>query len=106
MPALAWNASPTRVFFRTSKRPCYILGGEVLSSPLYSQLPIGSLAGAQDSASDLARLVEVLRVAPGQVLADIGAGPGALLTIPMAKAVGPSGKVYETDLGRASRTSK
>ena len=58
--------------------------------------------------TDTARLVEVLRVTPGQVLADIGAGPEALLTIPMAEAVGPSGKVYATDmsqmLGRVRET--
>jgi ubiquinone/menaquinone biosynthesis C-methylase UbiE len=59
-----------------------------------------SLAPAQDNAADTARLVEMLRVAPGQVLADIGAGPEALLTIPMAKAVGPSGRIYATDLGQ------
>jgi ubiquinone/menaquinone biosynthesis C-methylase UbiE len=59
-----------------------------------------SFAQAQDNTADVARLTEVLRVSPGQVLADIGAGPEALLTIPMAKAVGPAGKVYATDLGQ------
>jgi ubiquinone/menaquinone biosynthesis C-methylase UbiE len=53
----------------------------------------------QDNAADAKQLIDVLRVRPGQVLADIGAGPGALLTIPMARAVGPSGKVYATDIG-------
>ena len=61
---------------------------------------VGASAHAQDNAADTARLIEVLRVTPGQVLADIGAGPEALLTIPMAKAVGPSGKVYATDVGQ------
>ena len=54
---------------------------------------------AQDNAADATRLIDVLRVLPGQVLADIGAGPGALLTIPMARTVGPAGKVYATDIG-------
>ena len=58
----------------------------------------GTVADAQDNAADTARLVELLRVVPGQTLADIGAGPEALLTVPMAKAVGPSGKVYATDV--------
>jgi ubiquinone/menaquinone biosynthesis C-methylase UbiE len=55
-------------------------------------------AHGQDNAADVARLVEVLRVAPGQVLADIGTGPEARLTILMAKVVGAAGKVYATDL--------
>jgi ubiquinone/menaquinone biosynthesis C-methylase UbiE len=59
-----------------------------------------TLAIGQDNAADAARLIEVLRVSPGQVLADIGAGSDALLTIPMAKAVGSSGKVYATDVGQ------
>jgi len=57
-------------------------------------------AQAQDNAADAARLIEMLRVTPGQVLADIGAGPEALLTVPMAKVGGDSGKVFATDLGQ------
>jgi ubiquinone/menaquinone biosynthesis C-methylase UbiE len=71
-------------------------------------LLVGPVVATQDNAADASRLTEVLRVSPGQVLADIGAGPEALLTIPMAKAVGPSGKVYATDvaqmLGRVRET--
>ena len=66
---------------------------------LFAALVAGSAIQAQDNAADAARLVEVLRVAPGRVLADIGAGPEALLTMPMAKAVGTAGRVYATDLG-------
>jgi ubiquinone/menaquinone biosynthesis C-methylase UbiE len=62
-------------------------------------LVCSSAANAQDNAADTARLIEILRVSPGQVLADIGAGPEALLTIPMAKAVGASGKIIATDMG-------
>jgi ubiquinone/menaquinone biosynthesis C-methylase UbiE len=60
-----------------------------------------SAALAQDNAADVARLTEVLQVQvhPGSVLADIGAGPEALLTIPMARSVGASGRVYATDIG-------
>lgn len=39
----------------------------------------------------------VLRVEPGQVVADIGSGPG-YFTIPFARAVGPSGRVYGVDI--------
>ena len=58
-----------------------------------------SAALAQNDAADHARLTEVLHVGPGSVVADVGAGPEALLTIRMASTVGPSGKVYATDIG-------
>src|SRR3954465_15138981 len=45
-----------------------------------------------DDKADVARLMEVLAVRPGAVLADIGAGD-AVLTIPISREVGPSGHV-------------
>jgi ubiquinone/menaquinone biosynthesis C-methylase UbiE len=56
-------------------------------------------AVAQNDTADHAWLADALRVGPGSVVADVGAGPEALLTIPMAGTVGPSGKVYATDIG-------
>lgn len=41
----------------------------------------------------------MLEAAPGTVLADVGAGSDAPLTIPMARQVGPSGRIYATELG-------
>src|SRR5437867_8159779 len=38
-----------------------------------------------------------LDLRPGQVVADIGAGPG-VISLPMAKAVAPNGKVYAVDI--------
>ena len=38
-----------------------------------------------------------LDLKPGQVVADIGAGPG-VISLPMAKAVAPNGKVYAVDI--------
>jgi len=43
------------------------------------------------------RLAELLRVAPGQTLADVGAGDGALAA-DMAARVGAAGTVYATEL--------
>jgi ubiquinone/menaquinone biosynthesis C-methylase UbiE len=40
-----------------------------------------------------------LKVAPGHSIADLGAGTGAF-SVPMAKAVGPSGKVYAVEIDR------
>ena len=40
-----------------------------------------------------------LNLRPGQVVADLGAGTGAF-SLPMAKAVGPSGKVYAIEIDK------
>ena len=56
----------------------------------------------QDDKQDAAWLIDVLQAKPGSVIADIGAGPEALLAIPMARHVGPSGRIYATELGAES----
>ena len=58
-------------------------------------------ANAQDEfASDAARLVTALKLHAGQTVADIGAGRGQL-TVALAREVGPSGRVYATELDSA-----
>jgi ubiquinone/menaquinone biosynthesis C-methylase UbiE len=55
-------------------------------------------ANAQDEfASDAAHLVTALKLDAGQTVADIGAGRGQL-TVALAREVGPSGRVYATEL--------
>jgi ubiquinone/menaquinone biosynthesis C-methylase UbiE len=55
-------------------------------------------ANAQDEfAADAARLVTALKLHVGQTVADIGAGHGQL-TVALAREVGPSGRVYATEL--------
>jgi predicted methyltransferase len=55
-------------------------------------------AHAQDEfASDAARLVTALQLQAGQIVADVGAGRGQL-TVALARVVGPSGRVYATEL--------
>ena len=61
---------------------------------------LGATLGAQDDERDTVWLIDVLQAKSGSVLADIGAGSEALLTIPLARHVGPSGRVYATELGR------
>ncbi len=58
---------------------------------------VATFAVAQDNVAHVARLVDALGVHAGSVIADIGAGDGQL-TIPMAREVGPSGRVYATEL--------
>ena len=55
-------------------------------------------ATAQDEfASDAERLVPAIQLHAGQTVADIGAGRGQL-AVELAREVGPSGKVYATEL--------
>lgn len=57
------------------------------------------LAGAQgqDDAVDTRRLTELLDLREGSAVADIGAGSGPL-TIRVAQLVGPTGRVFATDV--------
>ena len=55
-------------------------------------------ANAQDEfTSDATRLVTALKLEAGQTVADIGAGRGEL-AVALAREVGPSGRVYATEL--------
>lgn len=66
-------------------------------------LTIGAAAQtASDNAADAARLVEILAVHEGSVVAEIGAGSGEL-TVAMARTAGPSGHVYSNDLNADRR---
>ena len=44
-------------------------------------------------------IIASLKLKPGQTVADIGAGPG-ILSVPLAKAVAPGGKVYAVDVDK------
>jgi ubiquinone/menaquinone biosynthesis C-methylase UbiE len=57
----------------------------------------GTATAQGQYASDAARLVTALQLHPGQTVADIGAGRGQL-SIELAREVGPTGRVYATEL--------
>lgn len=57
----------------------------------------GTANAQNEFASDAARLVTALKLHDGQTVADIGAGRGQL-TVALARVVGPSGRVYATEL--------
>ncbi len=70
----------------------------VLVAVLAGMTASAAAANAQDEfASDAARLVTALKLDAGQTVADIGAGRGQL-TVALAREVGPSGRVYATEL--------
>jgi ubiquinone/menaquinone biosynthesis C-methylase UbiE len=77
------------------RRPVLLLAGLI-------GLAAGSgPANAQDDfTADAARLVTALRLRAGQTVADIGAGGGEL-ALALAREVGPSGRVYATELTEA-----
>lgn len=54
----------------------------------------------RDSEEDPDRAIDVLKLAKGSTVADIGAGSG-YMTVKLAKKVGPQGKVYANDVQRA-----
>jgi ubiquinone/menaquinone biosynthesis C-methylase UbiE len=49
---------------------------------------------------EIPRLVELLELKPGMTVGDVGAGFGAW-TVRLAREVGPTGRVYATDIGEA-----
>ncbi|HYN05758.1 MAG TPA: methyltransferase domain-containing protein [Vicinamibacterales bacterium] len=63
---------------------------------LIACLNLGALQ-KQDDAADAARLIEMLDIRPGSTVADVGAGPGPLVPL-MSRHVGPSGRLYATDI--------
>jgi ubiquinone/menaquinone biosynthesis C-methylase UbiE len=70
----------------------------LLVAVLAGMTAFAGAANAQDEfASDAARLVTALKLHGGQTVADIGAGRGQL-TVALAREVGPSGRVYATEL--------
>jgi ubiquinone/menaquinone biosynthesis C-methylase UbiE len=62
---------------------------------------LAPVAWSQDNAADIERLVEALKLSPGSVVAEIGAGGGEL-SMGIAKRVAPGGRVISSELG-ASR---
>lgn len=55
---------------------------------------------ARVAALKIDEVVAALKLKPGQTVADIGAGSG-LLEVPLAKAVGPGGRVYAVEIDAA-----
>ena len=61
---------------------------------------VGDFLQQERLTSFLPHLVKYSGIKPGQVVADIGSGPG-LFTFPLARIVGPGGKVFAVDINRS-----
>ena len=80
-----------------------------LAAPLAAQQQPGPDGGPTEAQLALAeteipRLVEMFQLKPGMTVADVGAGFGAW-TIGFAEAVGPTGRVYSSDVGEQQLAS-
>jgi cyclopropane fatty-acyl-phospholipid synthase-like methyltransferase len=66
-----------------------------------TSLTEGQLKAAE---MEVPKLVEILELKPGMTIADVGAGFGAW-TIRFSRSVGPTGRVFSTDIGEAQLNS-
>src|SRR5271169_3497111 len=94
--------------FIRSQSPLWCLAGVILAAgvtesraqlaPRKADEWVTTLEGPQRVASQkIEEVLAKLRLKPGMVVADIGAGSG-LFSRPLAKAVAPTGKVYAVDI--------
>ena len=77
-------------------------GGFAEASAQLGQRPADEYIASMDNPERVANLrvdevMERLRLEPGLIVADIGSGSGAF-SIPMARAIGPSGILYAVDI--------
>jgi predicted methyltransferase len=69
----------------------------LLASSLLAAAPQAAAQAAADNRADADRLEKALHVSAGSTVCEIGAGSGEI-TVLMAEAAGPSGRVYSNDL--------
>ena len=63
-----------------------------------SQRPASAVRQEREQAArEVPQLAELLALKPGMIVADVGAGGGAMSVV-MAKWLGPGGRVYATDI--------
>ena len=80
-----------------------------LAAPLAAQQQPAADGGPTEAQlasaeAEVPRLVEIFQLKPGMSVADVGAGFGAW-TIGFAEAVGPTGRVYSSDVGEVQLAS-
>jgi precorrin-6B methylase 2 len=72
---------------------CVALAGQQVPGPQGA-----TEAQVKSAQIEVPRLLTILELKPGMIVADIGAGFGAW-TVAFARALGPSGRVYASDIG-------
>jgi ubiquinone/menaquinone biosynthesis C-methylase UbiE len=77
---------------------CLLVGILWLASATGAQQTALTPAQLKQAAFEAPRLAELLEIKPGSTVADVGAGFGAW-TVQFSRLVGPSGRVYATDVG-------
>jgi ubiquinone/menaquinone biosynthesis C-methylase UbiE len=75
-----------------------------LAAPAFGQQTALTDGQIKTALTEVPELVKLLALRPGMTVADVGAGFGAW-TVQFAKVVGPSGRVYATDIGAAQLAS-
>jgi len=83
---------------------CLILGGFVLIPAVTAQQAGLTDAHLESAAIEVPQLVDLLELQPGMSVADVGAGFGAW-TMGLSRSIGPAGRVYATDIGKAQLTA-
>jgi predicted methyltransferase len=92
-PRLPWLSPNGHILFVNRRRLAVLI-----VASLAAMLTHPFRAAAQDEfALDAARLTKALKLTAGQTVGDIGAGEGQL-TVALAPVVGPTGRLYATEL--------
>lgn len=86
----------SRLAPRTTRRRVLVVAGALLAVLIATML----LGAERARRAEVNRLAELLSLREGMTVAEIGAGSG-WLTVEIARRVGPSGRVYSTELSAA-----
>jgi protein-L-isoaspartate O-methyltransferase len=84
----------------TARHARAALTATALAAVALAALPARTLAWGTDSAPMADRIAALLRLEPGETVAEIGAGHG-YMAVRMAEKVGPSGHLYATEVDPA-----
>jgi ubiquinone/menaquinone biosynthesis C-methylase UbiE len=106
MPIWAWLIVADVVVF-VALSLFWRYGARKTSAPCPTWLAWMLEAGAEDKPFGRSRAIEQLALTPGMRVVDVGCGPGRL-TLPLARAVGPTGEVVALDIqqGMLDRMAK
>jgi ubiquinone/menaquinone biosynthesis C-methylase UbiE len=96
---IRWTA---RLWWNAAAVACVAAAAASLSAGQLSSRPAAEWTERLERPDRVASLkidyiIASLALKPGETVADIGAGPG-IISVPMAQAVGPKGKVYAEDI--------